>query len=191
MKPMKHPRSIALAVLCLFAGSASAHTGNHLVTGFTSGLSHPLLGLDHLLAMLAIGLWAAQQGGRALWAVPAAFVGAMALGGGMAWTGLALPQVETGIAASVLVLGLLIATRRQWAVTVGMAVAAGFALLHGYAHGLEMPQAASPASYALGFVLATVFLHGVGIAASLVGRYAMQVAGAVIAASGVAMLFGM
>jgi urease accessory protein len=191
MNPMKYSRTLALTVLCLFAGSASAHSGNHLLTGFSSGLSHPLLGLDHLLAMIAIGLWAAQQGGRALWAVPLAFIGAMGVGGGLAWAGLALPQLETGIAASVLVLGLLIATRRQWAVTAGMTVAAGFALFHGYAHGLEMPQAVSPALYALGFVLATACLHGVGIAGSLIGRHAMQVAGAAIAASGLAMLFGL
>jgi urease accessory protein len=191
MNPMKYSRAIALTTLCLLAGTASAHTGSHTVTGFVSGLAHPLLGLDHLLAMIAIGLWAAQQGGRARWAVPAAFVGAMVLGGVLAMSGLPLPQVETGIAASVLVLGLLIATQRQWAVTAGMAIAAGFALFHGYAHGLEMPQAASPALYALGFVLATAFLHGVGIAGSLIGRHAMQVAGAAIAASGLAMLFGM
>ena len=191
MNPTKYSPAIALTVLCLFAGSASAHSGNHLLTGFSSGLSHPLLGLDHLLAMIAIGLWAAQQGGRALWAVPLAFVGAMVGGGGLAWAGLALPQLETGIAASVLVLGLLIATRSQWAVTAGMAVAAGFALFHGYAHGLEMPQATSPALYVLGFVLATACLHGVGIAGNLIGRYAMQVAGAAIAVSGVAMLFGL
>lgn len=190
MKPMKHSRAIVLTALCLFAGAASAHTGNHVATGFTSGLTHPLLGLDHLLAMIAIGLWAAQQGGRALWAVPTAFVGAMLLGGGMSLAGLSLPHVETGIAASVLVLGLLIATRQQWAVKAGMAIAAGFALFHGYAHGLEMPQAASPALYALGFVLATAFLHGVGIAGSLVGRYAMQAAGVGIAATGVALIFG-
>jgi urease accessory protein len=191
MKYMKHARTLALSALCLFAGTASAHTGSHTVTGFVSGLSHPLLGLDHLLAMIAIGLWAAQQGGRALWAVPAAFVGAMVLGGGLALTGWVLPQVETGIAVSVLVLGLLIATQRQWAVLVGMAIAAVFAVFHGYAHGLEMPQAASPMLYALGFVLATAFLHGVGIAGSLIGRHAMQLAGAAIAASGLAMLFGL
>ena len=191
MNPMKHSRTIALTALCLFAGTASAHTGNHTVTGFASGLAHPLSGLDHLLAMIAIGLWAAQQGGRALWAVPAAFVGAMMLGGGLAWAGLSLPHVETGIAASVLVLGLLVATRRQWAVTAGMAVAAVFAIFHGYAHGLEMPQAASPARYVLGFVLATACLHVVGVAGSLIGRYAMQVAGVGIAASGLAMLAGM
>jgi len=191
MNPMKQSRTIVLTALCLFAGTASAHTGIHTVTGFASGLTHPLSGLDHLLAMIAIGLWAAQQGGRALWAVPATFVSALVLGGGLAWAGLSLPHVETGIASSVLVLGLLIATRRRWAVTAGMAIAAVFAIFHGYAHGLEMPQAASPALYALGFVLATSFLHGVGIAGSVVGRYAIQVAGAVIAASGLAMLLGM
>lgn len=188
MNPMKHSQIVALTVLCLFAGPASAHTGNHLVTGFTSGLTHPLSGLDHLLAMIAIGLWAQQQGGRALWAVPAAFVGAMVLGGGLAWAGWSLPLTESGIAASVLVLGLLVATQRQWTLTAGMAVAAGFALFHGYAHELEMLQATSPALYALGFVLVTVCLHGVGIAGGLLGRRAMQLAGIGIAATGTALL---
>jgi urease accessory protein len=187
MNPMKHSQTIVLTVLCLFAGSASAHPG-HMAAGFAGGLAHPFLGLDHLLAMIAIGLWAAQQGGRALWAVPAAFVGAMVLGGGLAWAGLPLPQAETGIAASVLVLGLLIATQRQWAVTAGMAIAAGFAIFHGYAHGMEMLQATSPALYALGFILATVSLHGVGIAGSLLGRRAIRMAGIGIAATGAALL---
>lgn len=181
-------RWIVPASLVLFAGTASAHTGDHTVAGFASGFAHPFAGLDHLLAMLAIGLWAAQQGGRARWAVPAAFVAAMLLGGAFAWTGAALPRVETGIAASVLVLGLLIATRRQWAVPAGMAVAAGFALFHGYAHGLEMPQAASPILYALGFVLATAALHAAGVAGNFVGRRAVQWAGAGIAATGLALM---
>ena len=192
MNLMKSSRTLALAALSLLAGTASAHTGDHAtVTGFAGGLAHPLLGLDHLFAMIAIGLWAAQQGGRALWAVPAAFVGAMGLGGVLAGSGIALPRVETALALSVLVLGLLIATRRQWAVTAGMALAAGFALFHGYAHGLEMPLAASPMLYALGFTLATVFLHGVGIVGSLIGRHAIQLAGAGIAAAGLALIFAM
>jgi urease accessory protein len=191
MNLTKPSRTFALAALGLFAGPASAHTGDHAVTGFMSGLAHPLLGLDHLFAMIAIGLWAAQQGGRALWAVPAAFAGAMVLGGGLAWSGVALPQVEAAIALSVLVMGLLIATRRQWAVTAGMALAASFALFHGYAHGLEMPLAASPALYGLGFVLATLGLHGLGIAGSLAGRRAVQLAGAGIAAAGLALIFAM
>jgi len=191
MKPMKHSRTFVLIGLCLFAGTASAHTGNHLASGFAGGLAHPFLGLDHLLAMIAVGLWAAQQGGRALWAVPAAFVGTMLLGGVLGMSSMALPHVETGVAASVLLLGLLIATRRQWSVPAGMAIAAVFAVFHGYAHGLEMPQAASPALYGLGFVLATACLHAVGIGGSLLGRYAMQAAGVGIAASGLAMLAGM
>ncbi len=184
-------RWIVSASLALFAGAASAHTGDHAVAGFASGLAHPFLGLDHLFAMLAIGLWAAQQGGRALWAVPAAFVAAMGLGGLLAWSGGVLPQAETAIALSVLVLGVLVATRRLWAAPIGMLVAAGFALFHGYAHGLEMPQAASPALYALGFVLATVALHGAGMAGSLAGRRAVQVAGAGIAATGLALIVAM
>ncbi len=189
MKPTKHSPVLALVALCLFAGTASAHTGAHTATGFVSGLMHPLQGVDHLLAMLAVGLWAAQQGGRALWAVPAAFVGAMGLGGGLAGLGWGLPHVETVIALSVLVLGVLVATRRQWAVAAGMTIAAGFALFHGYAHGLEMPQAASPWGIALGFVLATVCLHGLGIAGSLVGRHAVRLTGIGIAAAGLALIF--
>jgi urease accessory protein len=187
MRLMKHSRTITLAALCLFAGTASAHPG-HAPAGFVGGLAHPFLGLDHLLAMIAIGLWAAQQGGRALWAIPAAFVGAMVLGGMLAWSGWGLPHVETGIALSVLVLGLLIATRRHASVLTGMTLAAVFALFHGYAHGLELPQAASPVHYALGFVLATLCLHGVGIASRLVGRHAIRAVGIGIAATGLALM---
>lgn len=189
MNPMKPSRAPVIAALCLYTGTAFAHPG-HLAAGFAGGLAHPFAGMDHLLAMLAIGLWAAQQGGRALWAVPAAFVGAMLLGGGLAWAGWALPQVETAIALSVLVLGLLIATQRRASVTAGMTIAAVFALFHGYAHGLEMPQIASPAAYAAGFVLATLSLHGVGMAGSLIGRHAMRLAGVGIAATGLAMVLG-
>ena len=139
----------------------------------------------------AVGLWAVQQGGRALWAVPAAFVLAMLGGGALAGWGIALPHVETGIVLSVLVLGLVVAARRHAPLTVGVAVAGGFALFHGYAHGLEMPLAASPALYGLGFVLATLGLHGLGIAGSLIGRHAVQVAGAGIAATGLALIFAL
>lgn len=190
MNPMKPSRAFVLAALSLLAGAASAHTGDHgMLTGFAGGLAHPLLGLDHLVALVAIGLWAGQQGGRALWAIPTAFVGAMLAGSMLAWSGWTLPQPETVIALSVLVLGLLVATRRQWTVATGMALAAGFALFHGYAHGLEIPQAASPVRYALGFVVATACLHGAGIAGSLIGRHAVRAAGAAIAATGLALVF--
>lgn len=183
-------RWIPCASLMLFAGTAAAHPGDHAVQDLAGGLAHPFLGLDHLLAMIAVGLWAAQQGGRARWAVPLAFVGTMLMGVGFAAAGIALPQVETGIALSVLVLGLLIATRRTWAVPVGMLIAAGFALFHGYAHGLDMPLAASSLPYMLGLVLVTGCLHGVGIAASLIGRRVIQWTGTGIASAGLALMIG-
>jgi urease accessory protein len=190
MNPMKHTRTLALAALSLFAGTAAAHTGDHGGTGFAGGLAHPFMGLDHLVAMLAIGVWAAQQGGRALWAVPAAFVGAMLLGGAVGLAGWALPQVETAIALSVLLLGLLISYRRQWSVAAGMAIAAVFAVFHGYAHALEMPLGAAPWLYAAGFALATAVLHGAGIVGGHLGGRWMRLAGVAIAASGLALVVG-
>lgn len=187
MNPIKHARMTALVFLCLSAGTAYAHPG-HAASGFAGGLAHPFTGLDHLLAMLAIGLWAAQQGGRALWAIPAAFVGAMGLGAGLAWSGAALPHVEAAVALSVLLLGLLVAVRFKASLTAGTAIAGVFALFHGYAHGLEMPQAASPALYALGFVLATACLHALGVAGGLLGHRAIRTAGIGIAASGAVLL---
>ena len=189
MKRTQLSRMLVLAALSLFAGTAFAHTGDHGVTGFIGGLAHPFMGLDHLLAMIAVGLWAAQQGGRARWAVPAAFVGAMALGASLAVAGWIVPQVESGIALSVLVLGLLIATRHAAPLLAGMGLVAVFALFHGTAHGLEMPPTGSPMLYALGFLLSTFALHGVGVASKGVGRYVMQLAGVGVAASGVALLF--
>lgn len=190
MKRMNLSRTVFLTALSLFAGTASAHTGDHTATGFIGGMAHPFMGLDHLLAMIAVGLWAAQQGGRARWAVPAAFVGAMGLGAGLAGSGWIVPHVESGIAVSVLVLGLLIATRRHVSTLAGSIIVAIFALFHGTAHGLEMPQTASPAFYALGFILATVALHGLGIAGKLIGRHMMRVAGLGIAATGLALILG-
>ncbi len=187
---MKQMNLVLLAALSLFAGTASAHTGDHTAIGLIGGLAHPFMGLDHLLAMIAVGLWAAQQGRRARWAVPAAFVGAMGVGAVLGGAGWIVPQVESGIALSVLVLGLLIATQRHASMFAGMALVSLFALFHGTAHGLEMPQATSPVLYAMGFMLATAALHGVGIASSLIGRHAMRVAGFGIAATGVALILG-
>ena len=188
MNPIKHSRTLSLVALCLFAGTASAHTGNHAASGFAGGLAHPFMGLDHLLAMIAIGLWAAQQGGRALWAIPATFVAAMGLGFVLAGSGLQLPNVEPAIAVSVLMLGLLVAMRQHAPLLAGMSIAAVFALFHGAAHGLEMPQAASPVLYGLGFMLATACLHGVGLAGNVIGRHAMRLAGAAIAVTGLALV---
>ncbi|HSK41222.1 MAG TPA: HupE/UreJ family protein [Arenibaculum sp.] len=162
------PAALVLAAVSGLPAAALAHTG--AVTGgagFIAGFAHPLFGLDHLLAMFAVGLWAAQLGGRALWAVPASFVGAMVLAGAAAMAGAALPAVELGILGSVVVLGLLVALQPRLPLAAATLVVAAFAAFHGHAHGSEMPIAADPVLYGIGFALATAFLHGVGVAAVL------------------------
>lgn len=152
----------ALALFCT-PGLAFAHAG-HDHSGLLAGLAHPLLGLDHLLAMLAVGLWAAQQRGAARWALPATFVASMLLGGLLGLKGVQIPLMETGIAASVLAFGLLVAVAVRLPMAAALGLTAVFALSHGVAHGLELPALASPFGYAAGFVIATAALHGVGYA---------------------------
>lgn len=152
------------SALAVSSGVALAHPGHEQASSFLSGFMHPIGGLDHLLAMVAIGLWAASLGGRALWAVPAAFVAMMLVGGGAAMTGLSVPFVESGILLSVIVLGILVLGARRLPIAMCAAIAGGFAVFHGVAHGMEMPMNASGAQYALGFALATAALHGAGVA---------------------------
>jgi urease accessory protein len=175
--------------LLLLAGPASAHTGEHVWMGFASGLTHPASGLDHLLATLALGLWAGQQGGAAHWRVPLVFVASLLAGAALAAGGIALPHVEPALALSVLVPGLMIVAFRRLDPTLGWGLAAGFALIQGYAHGAEMPLAAFPISYGLGFVLATLALLGAGLATSRWGRRWTAAAGTGIAASGAVLLW--
>ncbi len=187
-------RYLALIALTL-ATPALAHTG-HGTGGMAYGFSHPLGGLDHLLAMLAVGLWAAQSGGRALWAVPAAFIAAMLAGWGLAAAGVSLPLVEPGIVGSVIVFGALIAFAAKLPDVAGMAVVGVFALFHGHAHGSEMPIGADGLAYAAGFVLATALLHAAGMAAGWArrqhaSRIALRVAGAGIAGAGMALAGGL
>ncbi|MEK9662720.1 MAG: HupE/UreJ family protein [Alphaproteobacteria bacterium] len=178
----------------LLAAPAQAHTGIGTTSGLAAGLLHPLFGLDHLLAMVAIGLLAVQRGGRALWAVPACFVGAMIGASAIGIAGLALPLVEFGIAVSAIVLGTAIALRQTVPNGLAMALAAGFALFHGHAHGAEIPPAASALIYGAGFVAATVALHGAGIGIGLAARCAaprlagtgMRLGGGAIALAGLA-----
>jgi urease accessory protein len=172
-------------LLFVVSGVAFAHPGVH-VTRFVDGMSHPLSGFDHMFAMFAVGVWAAQLGGRAIWTVPTSFVAMMALAGWIGTTETPLPMVESGIATSVLVLGLLIAFSIRTSPVLGAGLVALFAVFHGYAHGVEMPGNALW-SYGFGFVLATALLHGVGILAglSLRNRAAwLQAAGALVAISG-------
>ena len=162
---MKRGYQIAAAILALsVAGTAQAHIISAQGGGFGAGFAHPLTGLDHMLAMIAVGLWAAQLGGRARWAVPLAFMGAMTVGAGLALAGVRLPMVETGIASSVLVLGLLIASAARLPVAMSAFLVGAFAVFHGHAHGNELPQAASEVLYGAGFLLATGALHVFGLA---------------------------
>jgi urease accessory protein len=183
----------AATLLAGISSTAFAHPG-HNVSGLAAGLMHPFSGLDHLLAMVAVGLWAAQGGGRKVWLLPATFMTMLAAGAGLAVQWQALPMVEAGIATSVLALGLLVALSMQLPATLAVAVTALFGLLHGYAHGLELPESAAPVSYALGFLAATAVLHASGVALGLAARrqhvVLARVFGAVIAASGVYLLAG-
>lgn len=173
-------------VLLTICGTAAAHPGHG--TSYMAGLAHPWLGADHLLAMLAVGLWAAQLGGRARWLVPLSFVSVMAAAGALGMAGVSLPMVESGIAASVLVLGLLIAVAARLPVGAGASLVALFAIFHGYAHGAEMPADGSAWGYGLGFVLSTAALHGIGLALGRQGGKMVRVLGIAIAAAGALML---
>lgn len=179
-------------------GIAAAHPEAGATLAFAAGFGHPLGGLDHLLAMFAVGLFAAGLGGRALWAVPLAFVAFMLAGGVLAMAGVHVPLVETGIAASIVALGLAVALGRSWSLAAAMALVAVFAIFHGHAHGTEMPADASALGYALGFTAATAVIHvgGVlaGVLAGRVGRKRapglMRVAGGLVAVIGVGVLAG-
>lgn len=177
------------ATSLLLPSVALAHTGIGEAGGFVHGFLHPASGLDHLCAMLAVGLWAVQTGGRSAWVLPLSFVGAMALGGVLPALGIVLPFFEQGIVLSVLLFGLLIAAAVRLPPWQGGAMAGLFALCHGYAHGAEMPAATSGVGYALGFLLATASLHGIGIASGIgirraVRERAIRAAGAGIALCG-------
>ena len=189
---------IAALAVALAPAIASAHTGIGATTGFLHGFWHPIGGIDHVLAMVAVGLFAAQLGGRALWAVPATFVAVMAAGGTLGMAGVALPAVEVGIALSVLVLGLVVLAGRRWPLGLAMALVAVFAVFHGHAHGSEMPVDASGLSYGLGIMHATALLHlagiglgiGLGRLAATEGGRLTQASGAAIALAGVVLLAG-
>ena len=204
------PRMLA-AVLTLAPTAALAHTGAAYVQGlyahglyahglsahgFADGFAHPFGGLDHILAMVTVGILAWQLGGRAIWVVPASFVSLMAIGGALGITGEPLPWVELGIAASVIVLGTMVALGVRAPLAMLMAIVGLFAIFHGYAHGCEMPLDASGSTYAAGFVLATALLHVAGIALGFLigrignayGRLAYQMGGGSVALVGVGIL---
>jgi urease accessory protein len=177
------------AALALCPVLAQAHPFHGTTTGFTAGFAHPLFGLDHILAMVAVGLWAAQLGGRARWIVPATFVTLMALGGAVGMSGLRLPMVETGIVVSVMTLGVLIAVAARMPLPWSAALTGLFALFHGHSHGAEIPAATSGLAYAVGFVVATASLHVCGLGLGMFARKklplpALRYAGATVAVAG-------
>lgn len=158
---MKLQKILYTLALSLMPALTFAHPG-HGENGLLAGVSHPLTGVDHLLAMLAVGLWAAQQKGAARWALPGTFVATLLIGGLLGFDGLQVPYLETGIAASVLALGLAVALAVRPPLAVAVGATALFALCHGIAHGLELPEMSSPYGYAAGFVAATASLHAMG-----------------------------
>jgi urease accessory protein len=183
-------QTLAAIALLLSPTLAFAHPG-HGDNGLMAGIGHPIGGLDHLLAMLAVGLWAAQQHGAACWALPCTFVGTMLIGGLLGFAGLELPALESGIAASVLALGLAVALAVRPPLALAVVATALFALFHGVAHGLELPEMSSPWAYAIGFVVATAALHAGGYGlVRLVPQMAVRVAGMASAATGVWLLAG-
>lgn len=185
--------SLAAVATAGFSTAALAHVGDHSHMSFTEGLLHPFSGLDHVLAMVAVGLWASQLGGRALWLLPLTFPALMAVGAALGLTGVTLPWVEVGIAGSVMVLGAVVALALRPSQAISVPLIGAFALLHGYSHGIELPAAASALSYGAGFIVATLVLHAIGIATGLIAgrlpvRFAARTAGGAIAALGVVLL---
>lgn len=189
-------RALMLALpLAAIAAQAGAHTGHGVNSGFASGFWHPIMGVDHVVAMIAVGLWAALLDRPALWILPVLFPLVMVLGGALGVMGVALPAVEAGIALSGVVLGLLVALAVRAPVWVSALVVGVFAVFHGHAHGTELPEAYGPYGYAAGFVVATVLLHAAGMALGLLtrsslGKTAVRGTGGAIALVGAAFLFG-
>jgi len=163
MKKLGLSLSTALGA-ALFPALALAHPGHGGFESWSDGFNHPLHGLDHLAAMVAVGLWAAQQRGHAMFALPVTFLAVMALGGLAGVWGADVPGVEPMIGLSIVVLGFLVIRRQQTNALLGGGVVGLFAFFHGYAHGAEMPSAAGLATFGLGFLVATALLHGVGFA---------------------------
>lgn len=185
-----------LVPMLLVAGTAHAHSEGGDLGGFLAGLLHPVTGLDHLLAMVAVGIWGATLGKPLLWQLPVAFPLLMVVGGVLGITGFPLPYIEAGIAASVVVLGLAIAMAWRAPMAVALVIVGLFGIFHGYAHGAELPEEASPAAYVAGFVLCTGALHLAGIGLGTFqrlskGPQALRLGGGFIAAAGLWIFAGL
>ena len=189
------PILAALAPVLLFSPAAWAHVEAGQAWGFLSGLAHPVSGFDHVLAMIAVGLWGAQLGAPAIWLLPVAFPMMMAVGGLLGLLGIPLGGVEIGIAVSSVVLGALILGEVQMPVIGALLVVAFFAVFHGHAHGTELAPGQNAMLYSLGFVIATGTLHAIGIGIGTIhrwdfGRMALRGAGSLVIAGGLVFLWG-
>ena len=183
-----------LGLIAIWPVAAWGHVESGQAGGFLSGLSHPVSGLDHVIAMVAVGLWGAQLGAPALWVLPVAFPMMMAFGGMLGLVGIPLPGVELGIAASAAMLGALVLGEVRLPLAASAVLVAFFAIFHGHAHGTELEAGQNAMLYSLGFVIATGLLHGLGIIVGLVhrwdfGRRALRAAGALILAGGLYFLW--
>jgi urease accessory protein len=183
------------AAAVLSSGVALAHTEVGVAGGLASGFTHPIFGFDHVVAMVAVGLWGAFLGQSAIWLLPVVFPMVMAFGGLAGVLGVPLPGVETGIALSALALGAVVALALRPPLWVAAILVGAFAIFHGHAHGTELPEAASPLAYGAGFVVATGLLHLSGIALGLLSRWpaglrAVRVGGGAIACAGLYFLVG-
>lgn len=186
---------VVTVVGALVAAPALAHTGAGVIGGLTSGLVHPIFGPDHVVAMVAVGLWGAFLGAPAIWLLPVVFPLVMAGGGILGVLGVPVPAVETGIAFSAVALGAMVALAARPPLWLAALLVGAFAIFHGHAHGAELPEAANPLAYGLGFVVATGLLHLAGIAFGLLVRWplgarAVRAGGGLIALAGVYFLIG-
>jgi urease accessory protein len=189
---------VIIAALLTASTAAQAHVAIGDTAGFMRGIEHPMSGIDHILAMVAVGLFAAHLGGRALWLVPLSFVSMMVGGGALGMAGDPLPFGEVGVGLSVVVFGITVALSFDIPTAAAMVLVGFFAIFHGHAHGAEMPVSASGLKYGVGFVVASATLHAVGICLGLVigktsqpyGRRILQTAGGAMALTGVAILAG-
>jgi urease accessory protein len=187
-------RPLVAVLLAALAAPALAHVETGQAAGFLTGLAHPVSGLDHVLAMIAVGLWGAQLGAPAIWLLPVTFPIVMALGGFLGLLGAPLPGVEVGIAASAILLGAAVMTERRLPLYAAAALVGLFAIFHGHAHGTELPPGQSGLLYSLGFVVATGCLHAIGIAIGAIhrwpaGRIALRIAGGGVGLAGVFFLW--
>ncbi|MCB2020459.1 MAG: HupE/UreJ family protein [Burkholderiaceae bacterium] len=187
-------RAATAGLPALWAQAASAHVQAREAAGFLTGFAHPLSGADHVLAMVAVGLWGAQLGAPAIWVLPLAFPLVMALGGMLGFLGVPVPGIEVGIATSAIVLGAAVAFELRPALAVAALIVGVFAIFHGHAHGTELPVGQNALLYSIGFVVATGCLHAAGIGIGTVhrwgwGRRLLRAAGAGVAVGGVFFLW--